>query len=256
MSELLAVELGQDAAALFLAVDVAKHVQRLHDAAEFGERASQRGRAVFDLQNAHDGAGMDPPELERSGQAQQVFPVPLDELDIDAMAREAVEYAVVGGSVDAPEAGVADIGKPWAELVAQEPKQSEHRVCISCGVGHDFGGIEVGLLLEQQSQDEQAVAQDTRHHDGVQPGELVGDEVVVVMPRPAPKYFGLGPAWMALLGATKRMPSAEATSPLPQMWAIGKAFCAATILALAAAMVSGRTKFWLTQDSRARLSAG
>jgi len=39
MSELLAVELGQDAAALFLAVDVAKHVQRLHDAAEFGERA-------------------------------------------------------------------------------------------------------------------------------------------------------------------------------------------------------------------------
>src|SRR5215212_1985013 len=73
----------------------------------FGERASQRGRAVFDLQNAHDGAGMDPPELERSCQAQQVFPVPLDELDIDAMA-EAVEYAIVGGSVDAPEAGVAD----------------------------------------------------------------------------------------------------------------------------------------------------
>src|SRR2546423_15368387 len=76
------------------------------------------------------------------------------------------------------------------------------------------------------------------------------------MPRPAPKYFGLGPAWIALLGATKRMPSAEATSPLPQMWAIGRAFCAATIRALAAAMVSGRTKFWLTQDSRARLSAG
>src|SRR3954469_21289698 len=76
------------------------------------------------------------------------------------------------------------------------------------------------------------------------------------MPRPAPKYFGFGPAWMALLGATKRIPSAEATSPLPQIWAIGRTFCAATIRALAAAMVSGRTKFWLTQDSRARLSAG
>src|SRR5208337_5020626 len=76
------------------------------------------------------------------------------------------------------------------------------------------------------------------------------------MPRPAPKYFGLAPAWMALLGATKRMPSAEATSPLPQMWAIGRASCAATIRVLAAAMVSGRMKFWLTQDSRARLSAG
>src|SRR3954466_7991245 len=76
------------------------------------------------------------------------------------------------------------------------------------------------------------------------------------MPRPAPKYLGLAPAWMALPGATKRMPSAEATSPFPHTWAIGRAFCAATIRALAAAIVSGRMKFWLTQDSRLRLSAG
>jgi hypothetical protein len=61
---------------------------------------------------------------------------------------------------------------------------------------------------------------------------------------------------MALLGATKRIPSAEATSPVPQMWAMGRAFCAATILALAAAIVSGRMKFWLTQDSLVRLSDG
>ena len=61
---------------------------------------------------------------------------------------------------------------------------------------------------------------------------------------------------MAWLGATKRMPSAEATSPLPHTWAIGRAFCAATMRALAAAMVSGRMKFWLTQDSRLRLRAG
>src|SRR4051794_41956506 len=76
------------------------------------------------------------------------------------------------------------------------------------------------------------------------------------MPRPAPKYLGLAPAWMALPGATKRMPSAEATSPFPHTWAIGRAFCAATIRALAAAIVLGRMKFWLTQDSRLRLSAG
>src|SRR4051812_26762738 len=76
------------------------------------------------------------------------------------------------------------------------------------------------------------------------------------MPRPALKYFGLGPAWMALLGATKRMPSAAATSPPPQICAMGSAFCAATIRELAPAIVSGRMKFWLTQDSRFRLSAG
>ena len=69
------------------------------------------------------------------------------------------------------------------------------------------------------------------------------------------EIFGLGPAWMALAGATKRMPSAEATSPLPQIWAIGSAVCADTISGLAAAMVSGRMKFWLTR-TRARLSAG
>src|SRR4051794_24019335 len=77
--ELLAVELGEDAASLVLAVDVAEHVQRLDDAAEFGERTGQRGRAVLDLQDAHDGAGMDTAELERSRQAQQILPVPLDE---------------------------------------------------------------------------------------------------------------------------------------------------------------------------------
>lgn len=50
------------------------------------------------------------------------------------------------------------------------------------------------------------------------------------------------------------MPSAEAASPLPQIWVMGSVFCAATIRTLAA-IVSGRMKFWLTQDSRVRLSA-
>src|SRR3954465_753221 len=76
------------------------------------------------------------------------------------------------------------------------------------------------------------------------------------MPRPAPKSLGLAPAWMALPGATKRMPSAEATSPFPHTWGIGRAFCAGGVRGLAAAIVSGRMKFWLTQDSRLRLSAG
>ena len=37
--ELLAIELSEDASALFFAVDVPEQVQRLDDAAEFGERA-------------------------------------------------------------------------------------------------------------------------------------------------------------------------------------------------------------------------
>jgi hypothetical protein len=65
-----------------------------------------------------------------------------------------------------------------------------------------------------------------------------------VTPRDWPKYFGFGPAWMALDGAVKRMPSAEATSPAPQILTSGSVAWADTIRALAAAMGSGRMKFW------------
>jgi hypothetical protein len=42
-----------------------------------------------------------------------------------------------------------------------------------------------------------------------------------VTPRDWPKYFGFGPAWMALAGAVKRMPSAEATAAAPVFWTGG-----------------------------------
>ena len=199
VAELLAVELGEDAAALFLAVDVeprgspgvAEHVQRLDDPSQLGERVGERSGTVLDLQHAHDGAGMDATELQRSRQAQHVLPVAGDEIGVDAVAREPVQRAVVGGSVDAPEPGVADVGEPGAELVAEQPEQSDYRVGISCCVGHDLGGFEIGFLAEQQSQNDQAVAPSggfadgsprgdgAGHDDDTQPGELVGNEVVV-----------------------------------------------------------------------------
>src|SRR5271167_4768925 len=61
---------------------------------------------------------------------------------------------------------------------------------------------------------------------------------------------------MALAGATKRMPSAEATSPEPQCWTSGNLQWAATMRALAASSVSGRMKFWPIQESRSRRRAG
>jgi hypothetical protein len=62
-----------------------------------------------------------------------------------------------------------------------------------------------------------------------------------VTPRPRLKYFGFGPAWIVRTGTTKRMPSAEATSPPPQAWASGIRLCAATSRLLAAMSVSSRT---------------
>lgn len=67
MPKLLPIELSEDSAPLFFAVEIAEHVQRLDNAAKFGEGAGQRGRAVADLQDAHDGTGMDAAKLERFG---------------------------------------------------------------------------------------------------------------------------------------------------------------------------------------------
>ena len=101
-------------------------MQRLDDAAEFGERASQRGRPVLHLQDAHDGAGMDAAQLQRPGQAQHVLPVLGDEVDVDAVARQPVQRAVISALVDAPEPGVADVGEPGTELVSEQPEQPEY----------------------------------------------------------------------------------------------------------------------------------
>jgi len=179
MPELLAVELSEDATTLFLAVDVSEQVQRLDDATQLGERTSQGRRPVLHLKHSHDGASVDAPEFQRSRQSQQVLPVAPDQLGIYAVPREAVQRAVVGSAVDAPEAGITDVGKSRAELVAQKPEQPEHRVGISCGVGHDLGRFEIGFLVEQQPQDEQAVAQGAGHDDSIQSGELVGHKVVI-----------------------------------------------------------------------------
>ena len=48
-------------------------------------------------------------------------------------------------------------------------------------------------MVEQQPQDEQAVAQGAGNDDGVQPGELVGDEVVVGDAPPGAEVFRVGP---------------------------------------------------------------
>ena len=122
---------------------------------------------------------MEVPELERAGEPQEVLPVAGDALGVDAMAGERVQPPIVGAGVDAPETGAADVGEPGAELVAQEPEQAEDAVGVGAGVGHDLGRLELGLLAEQEAEDDQAVLERAGDDDGVEPGELVGHQVVV-----------------------------------------------------------------------------
>jgi hypothetical protein len=52
-------------------------------------------------------------------------------------------------------------------------------------------------------------------------GILIGHKVVPGDTSVMTKYLRFGPALIVLPGVTKRIPSAEATSPPPQIWASG-----------------------------------
>ena len=86
VAEFLAVELDEDASAFLAIVDVVEHMDGLDDTSQFGQCASEWRRAFLDLKHAHDRIGLDAPELERSGQAQQVWPSVGDELGIDVVS--------------------------------------------------------------------------------------------------------------------------------------------------------------------------
>lgn len=71
------------------------------------------------LQDAQEFAGADGAGGQAAGDAEQVVPVRADEVGVDLVAGQVVEWAVVGGAGDPPEAGGADVGQAGAELVAE-----------------------------------------------------------------------------------------------------------------------------------------
>lgn len=64
-------------------------------------------------------------------------------------------------------------------MIAQEPEQAEDLVGVAGGVGHQLVRLQGGLLLEEAVEDVEAVPQGAGHDDGVEAGELVGQEVQV-----------------------------------------------------------------------------
>lgn len=71
MPVFVAIELGENAAAFALVVDIAEQVQGLDDAAQIAERFREGRGLVFDLQHPHDGVGVDVPELEGAGESRR-----------------------------------------------------------------------------------------------------------------------------------------------------------------------------------------
>jgi predicted RNA binding protein YcfA (HicA-like mRNA interferase family) len=100
------------------------------NAPEFSNRLGQPGWAVVDAKGSHNRGRLDQAEFQRAGQPKQIVPVLSDQIQIDTMACDAIERAVVGRGVDAPVAGAADVGDSGAEPVAQQPEQAENHVGV------------------------------------------------------------------------------------------------------------------------------
>ncbi len=117
VAALTTVELDQDAPAIGCVVNEAQQVEGLYKLAQLFQRPGQLGRAVLGLQGADQSGGLHGAELEGAGEPQQVLPVLDDEPDVDALARQAIQGAVVGFAVHAPEPCAADVGQARAELI-------------------------------------------------------------------------------------------------------------------------------------------
>jgi len=108
------------------------------------------------------------------------------------VAGDSVQRAVVGVGVGAPEPGVAEVGQAGAELVAEQAEQAENLVGVAGVVGHQLGRSQAGVLLEQPFEDVEAVAEGAGDDDGVEAGELVGEEVEVCDAPAGSEVAGVG----------------------------------------------------------------
>jgi len=102
-----------------------------------------------------------------------------DQRGVDAVAREAVQRAVVAVAGEVPEALVGQSCGAWAELVAEQPVQAEDLVGVGGLVGDDHRrAAGAGRLeFEQAVEGDQRVAQGAGDDDRVQAGELVAHVV-------------------------------------------------------------------------------
>ena len=101
-----------------------------------------------------------------------------DALQAKRVLRDGVELAIIGLGLDAPEAAAADVCQAGAEAVAQQAEQPEDDVTVGTRIGHDLRRLQFGLLFEHDRQQHQAVAESTGRRDRVEPGELIGEQVV------------------------------------------------------------------------------
>jgi hypothetical protein len=119
------VDLGEDAPAVGLVIEVSQQEDGLGDAADLGERSSEGAGATSGVEDPQQLRRPHRAGEQRSCHPEEVVPVGGDEAGIDAMASDGVEGAVAGVALKPPEPGGADVGQAGAELIAQKLEQPE-----------------------------------------------------------------------------------------------------------------------------------
>ena len=224
VAELLPVQLHEDLTTKGRVVDVIQYMQGLDEASQMHKSLCQRSGTITDLKDTHDARRFQVPQLERPGEADQVFPVVNDELGVDHALRDPIEGAVVGGLVGTPQPCPTDIGQARAELISQKPEQAEDGIRIGGCIGHDLRWVELGFLFEEQGQDGQAIAQCARDHRSAQTRVLIRQHVVPSdAPTPA-EVSGVRSSMDRALWGQKPQPVSRSGLPVSPMGGDGQ-FC-------------------------------
>ena len=75
------------------------------------------------------------------------------------MTSQIIQNPIICVAVHAPKASIAQIGQTGAKLIAEQPKEAEHDVTVTTGVGNQFFGTMMRFLFQQPVQQVRGVPQ-------------------------------------------------------------------------------------------------
>lgn len=108
------------------------------------------------------------------------------------MRRYRVKRTVICFRVGAPESGSPRVRDPWTKTISQQTEKPENNIAVCPRIGHYLVWHLIRLLLQNDSQNDQAIPERSRNNNVVYPRILVRYQVVPCNPTPLFKVFRVG----------------------------------------------------------------
>jgi len=93
--------------------------------------------------------------------------------------------------VHSPQNRSTGISQARRKLVSQQPEKAEDKIAGTCFIGHNFGGIQPGLLFQKAFQHKYRVPQRPRCNDAMKAGIQIGQKVVSGYPSVITEVFAV-----------------------------------------------------------------